>query len=97
MDDKTKILDMKNEDIPKTVTVCCPLEGNNSVYLHDYCLECDHFLGVRIMVDAEEIEKKHPISGEVIGMRPLNWHERFMIVCAAPRTRRCSNVLSKEV
>ena len=92
MNDKTKILEMAPKDIPETVTVCCPLKGFKNRYLHKGCLNCDYFGGVRLLCDAEEISIKNPVSGEVTGTRPLGWHEKYMIVCACPTTRRCSNI-----
>jgi len=92
MDDKTKILRMAPKDIPETVTVCCPLKAFKNRYLHKGCLKCEHFGGVRLLCDAEEIAIRDPASGDVIGKRKLGWHEKYMIVCACPTTRRCSNI-----
>ena len=92
MDDKTKILNMTAKDIPETVTAHCPLKAFQPRYLHKGCLHCDHFGGVKLMCDAEEIAVKNPVSGEVIGTRKLGWHEKYMIVCGCPTTRRCGNI-----
>ena len=92
MGDKTKIIEMDVKDIPLTVTACCPLKAFNNRYLHKGCLNCEYFGGVRLLCDAEEIAIKDIATGEVIGTRPLQWHEKYMIVCACPTTRRCSNI-----
>jgi len=87
---------MNTIDIPDNVTTCCPLESFRSRSLVEACVKCDFFAGVNVMCPTNEIEKKDPVSGAVIGVRPIMWHEKYMLVCKAPMTRRCHAVETVE-
>ena len=79
-------------DIPTTVTVSCPMKQFKQRYLHKGCLECEYFKGIALLTEAEEIDVKDPISGEIKGKRPIQWQEKHVIRCAFPMTRRCSDM-----
>lgn len=78
--------------IPETVTVSCPLKQFQQRYIVKGCGSCEFFKDFAILTTALETEVKDSKTGIVTGTRALAWHERFMIVCAYPMTRRCANV-----
>ena len=79
-------------DIPLTVTASCPIKGFKQRYIHKGCLKCEYYKGIAILTESEAVYKKDEETGEQILVRLLEWHERFLIRCAWPTTRRCSNI-----
>ena len=75
--------------IPTTVTTSCPMKEFKQRYLIKGCLKCEYFKGVDILTKAEEVDTKDPVTGKVTGKRSLGWHEKNVIRCAFPMTRRC--------
>lgn len=84
--------DLANIEIPASVTVSCPDRRFQQRYLHKGCLQCEHFKGVTALTDAFEKEVKDQVTGIVLRMRPIEWHEKYMIRCSFAMTRRCSNM-----
>jgi len=84
--------DLNTSEIPPEVTVSCPEKRFQQRYLNKGCFNCDYFKGVEILTSALEKETKDSVTGAVTGSRELGWHERFMIRCSFPMTRRCSNM-----
>jgi len=83
-------------EIPTSVTAHCPIKNFRPRYLHMGCVKCEYFKGIQALTDAIDMEVKDPVTGIVTGMRPIEWHEKFMIRCAFPITRRCSNMAIAE-
>lgn len=80
------------KDIPDTATCACPLKRFQQRYLVKGCLNCEYFKGVSLMTEANEVEIKEPLTGIVKGLRKIEWHEKYMIRCAFPTSRRCNNI-----
>lgn len=83
---------MPNMEVPTSVTVSCPIKNFKQRYLHKGCMNCEYFKGITALTDAIEKEVKDPVTGIVLKMRPIEWHEKYMIRCSFPMTRRCSNM-----
>jgi len=79
-------------NIPDTVTVSCPIKEFRQRYVIKGCTNCEYFTGVSEMTNADELDLKDPITGQVVGKRPINWHEKYVIRCAFPMTRRCADM-----
>ncbi len=79
-------------DLPTTTTTSCPDKGFQQRYIHLGCLKCDYFKGFAELTSAIEIDIKDRVTGEVKGKRPVLWHEKFMIRCTFPMTRRCTDM-----
>jgi len=79
-------------EMPETVTVSCPLKRFQQRYVSKGCFNCEFYKGTAPLTDALETEVKDKVTGVVKGTRPLAWHEKNMIVCAYPMTRRCANM-----
>ena len=81
------------KDVPKTATVHCPLKSMQPRYILKGCLNgCEHYSGLGYLTDSETMPINDRVTGEKIGDRPIRWHEKYLIRCAAPMTRRCSNI-----
>ena len=78
--------------IPAGVTVACPVKNFQQRYLRTGCLSCEYFKGTKLLTDAEEMPVRNPFTSAVTGSRPIKWHEKNMIVCTFPMTRRCSDM-----
>jgi len=79
-------------DVPETVTVSCPLKKFQQRYICKGCFKCEFFKGVTPLTNALETEVRDKVTGVTTGMRLLEWHEKNMIICAYPMTRRCANM-----
>ena len=76
-------------EIPETAITSCPLKGFAQRYIVKSCADCEYFQGTALLTDAIEVDTKDKVTGEKTGKRPIRWHERNMIRCAYPMTRRC--------
>lgn len=83
---------MNEIDVPTSTAVSCPLKQFKQRYLHKGCFKCEYFKGVASLTDATEMNIKDPVTSEATGTRPIYWHEKNMIRCAFPMTRRCSDI-----
>lgn len=81
---------------PETVTVACPLKGFQQRYVIKGCMNCEYYKGIAMLTDAIEMPINDPVTKMAKGMRPIHWHEKFMIRCACPTTRRCANMAIAE-
>ena len=79
-------------NIPETATVSCPEKSMQQRYIVKGCLNCDYYEGTALLTDAIEMDIKDRVTGEAKGKRPIQWHEKNMIKCAYPMTRRCQNM-----
>ena len=79
-------------DIPETVTVSCPMKRFQQRYIVKGCLKCEHYKGIDTLTESIETDATDNVTKKVIGRRKLAWHERFVIRCAFPMTRRCANI-----
>jgi len=79
-------------ELPETVTVSCPLKSFQQRYVKRGCLACEYHKGFAMLTDAEEMPVKDRVTGKEIGMRLIQWHEKYMVRCAYPMTRRCANI-----
>ena len=81
-----------NIDIPTTVTTSCPIKQFKQRYIHKGCMKCEYFKGIAMLTDADEMDVKDRVTGDITGKRPIQWHEKYMVRCAFPMTRRCSDM-----
>jgi len=86
------VIKANENEIPKTATVCCPLKSMQPRYIVKGCLKCIHYQGLGYLTDSETMPVKDRVTGKEIGERPIRWHEKYVIRCAAPMTRRCGNI-----
>ena len=86
------IIIANENDIPKTATVHCPLKRMQPRYVVKGCLGCVHYQGLGYLTDSETMPVSDRVTGERLGERPIQWHEKYIIRCAAPMTRRCGNI-----
>jgi len=78
--------------IPATVTVSCPIKQFQQRYVKVGCMNCDFYAGIAMLTDATEMPIRERVTGKEIGLRPIHWHEKYMVRCAYPMTRRCTNI-----
>ena len=83
---------MMDLDIPTTTTTSCPDKGFKQRYIHLGCIKCEYFKGYAELTKSTEIDIKDRVTGNITGKRPIQWHEKYMIRCAFPMTRRCSDM-----
>lgn len=74
------------------VTVSCPEKSMQQRYIKKGCVKCSYFHGVSLLTDAVEVDVKDRLTGEVTGKRPIYWHEKYLVKCAYPMTRRLANM-----
>jgi len=86
------ILTAVESEVPKTATVHCPLKRMQPRYIVKGCLSCEHYQGLGYLTDSETMPVNDRVTGARIGERPIQWHEKYVIRCAAPMTRRCGNI-----
>ena len=79
-------------NIPETVTVSCPMKSMQQRYIVKGCLSCGDYKGIALLTDATEMDIKDRVTGEVKGKRPIQWHEKHIVRCSFPMSRRCSDM-----
>lgn len=78
--------------IPDGVTVSCPLKNSQQRYIKKGCVKCEYFKGTTLLTDAEEMPIKDPFTSQIVGKRPIHWHEKHLLLCGFPMQRRCSDM-----
>lgn len=76
-------------DVPidERAVIPCPELGFKPRRASRACASCEQFHGIAMMTEAEEVDVKDR-AGNVIGKRPILWHEKYVIRCAYPIERR---------
>ena len=90
---QSDVLIAVEKEVPETATVHCPLKNMQPRYILKGCLNgCEYYSGLGYLTDSETMPIKDRVTGEEIGVRQIKWHEKYLIRCAAPMTRRCANI-----
>jgi len=53
------------------------------------CIDCECFQGIGQKTESTHVEIKHPVTGDVVELRPILWAEKYAIRCNATVEYSC--------